>query len=116
VETSYLPSELVPGLVAADLIGNQSLYALLRNRYGLTFGKSDFHVSVAPSPEAEANLLELPPDAAALLMRSVVYDVNDKPVESLISWNHPDRVAFESLQADGNALESVYTDWTRVGD
>lgn len=116
VETSYLPSDLVPGLVAADLIGNQSLYALLRNRYGLTFGKSDFHVSVAPLPEAEANLLELPPDAAALLMRSVVYDVNDRPVESLISWNHPDRVAFESLQADGTALESVYTDWTRVGD
>ncbi|RLQ86995.1 GntR family transcriptional regulator [Notoacmeibacter ruber] len=114
VETSYLPSEMVPGLVAADLINAPSLYALLRDRYGMTFGKSDFHVSVAPAPETEADLLELPVSEACLLMRSVVYDVSDRPVEILISWNHPDRVAFESLQADGNSLESVYTDWTTV--
>lgn len=113
VETSYLPSDMVPGLVAADLMNAPSLYGLLRERYGLTFGKSDFHVSVANVPEGEAGLLDLPSSEPCLLMRSVVYDVNERPVESLVSWNHPDRVAFESLQADGNALESVYTDWAR---
>lgn len=113
VETSYLPSSLVPGLIAADLIDTPSLYALLRDRFGLTFEKSDFHISVAPVPEVEAILLELPPDEAGLMMRSVVYDVNDRPVESLISWNHPDRVAFESLN-DGNSIERIYTDWTRA--
>lgn len=114
VESSHLPSDMVPGLVAADLTDAPSLYALLRERYGLTFDKSDFHVSVAALPEVEAGLLELPPDDACLLMRSVVYDVSGRPVESLISWNHPDRVAFESLQADGNSLGSVYTDWSRA--
>lgn len=114
VETSYLPSHMVPGLVAADLMDAPSLYGLLRQRYGLTFAKSDFHVSAAPVPDTEALPLDLPPGQVCLLMRSMVYDVNDRPVESLISWNHPDRVAFESLQADGNFLESVYTDWARA--
>ena len=93
--------------------GRYASDGLLRERYGLTFGKSDFHVSVANVPEGEAGLLDLPSSEPCLLMRSVVYDVNERPVESLVSWNHPDRVAFESLQADGNALESVYTDWAR---
>ena len=69
VETSYVPSSLVPGLIAADLIDTPSLYTLLRDRFGLTFEKSDFHISVAPIPEVEASLLELPPDEAGLLMR-----------------------------------------------
>jgi len=111
-ELSYLPSELVPGLVAADLMEAPSLYALLRRKYGLTFDKSDFHVSVAPVPQAEAELLGMSPDEACLLLRSVVYGKDDRPVEFLISWNRPDKVAFESLQTDGNTLESGYTDWS----
>jgi len=114
VELSYLPSNLVPGLVAADLMDAPSLYSLLRSKYGLTFGNSDFHVSVAPAPLEEANLLDFPADEPCLLLRSVVYDVSDQPVESLISWNHPNRVAFESLQNDSNMLENIYTDWSRA--
>ncbi|SMY09843.1 GntR family transcriptional regulator [Flavimaricola marinus] len=113
VEISYLPLESVPGLVAADLMDAPSLYALLRDRYGMTFAKSDFQVTVGAAPEAEATLLGIAVDAPTLLMRSLVYDVTDRPVEYLISWNHPDRVAFESYRYDGNPITSVYTDWTR---
>lgn len=112
VEISYLPSRSVPGLVAADLMGTPSLYALLRDRFGLTFAKSDFQVSVATTPETEAGLLGIEVEAPALLMRSLVYDVADRPVEYLISWNHPERVSFESYRYDGSPLTSVYTDWT----
>lgn len=111
VETSYLPQHRVPGLVAADVFAAPSLYALLRERYGMTFATSDFHVSVAAAPEAEAGLLGLAPGVGALAMRSTVYDRDGKPAEFLISWNHPDRVAFESLRDDTGPVKSVFTDW-----
>lgn len=111
VETSYLPQQRVAGLVAADVFAAPSLYALLRERFGLTFATSDFHVSVAPAPDAEADLLGLAPGSGALAMRSTVYDRDGRAAEFLISWNHPDRVAFESLRDDNGPLKRVYTDW-----
>lgn len=111
VETSYLPQHRVPGLVAADVFAAPSLYALLRERFGMTFATSDFHVSVAAAPEIEADLLGLAPGVGALAMRSTVYDRDGQPAEFLISWNHPDRVAFESLRDDTGPVKSVFTDW-----
>ena len=111
VETSYLPQYRVPGLVAADVFAAPSLYALLRERFGMTFATSDFHVSVASAPDTEAELLGLSPGIGALVMRSTVYDRDGQPAEFLISWNHPDRVAFESLRDDTGPVKSVYTDW-----
>lgn len=116
VETSYLPQHRVPGLVAADVFDAPSLYALLRDRFGLTFAQSDFHVSVAAPPPAEADLLGLPPTTGALSMRSTIYDREGVPSEYLVSWNHPDRVAFESLRDDEGMLKSVYTDWASLGE
>lgn len=58
VETSlHLPHHRVPGLVAADVFAAPSLYALLRERFGMTFATSDFHVSVDIAPDTEADLL-----------------------------------------------------------
>ena len=111
VETCYFPQDRVPGLVAADVFAAASLYALLRERFGMTFATSDFHVSVASAPDTEAELLGLAPGAGALVMRSTVYDRDGRPAEFLISWNHPDRVAFESLRDDTGPVKSVYTDW-----
>jgi GntR family transcriptional regulator len=112
VETSYLPQHRVPGLVAADVFAAPSLYALLRERFGMTFATSDFHVSVSAAPDVEAGLLGLPPGAGVLAMRSTIYDRDGRPAEFLISWNHPDRVAFESLRDDTGPLKSVFTDWS----
>ena len=111
VETSYLPQHRVPGLVAADVFAAPSLYALLRERFGMTFATSDFHVSVATAPDTEAELLGLAPGCGALAMRSTVYDRDGRSAEFLISWNHPDRVAFESLRDDSGPVKSVFTDW-----
>jgi len=112
VETSYLPQHRVPGLVAADVFAAPSLYALLRERFGMTFATSDFHVSVSAAPDVEAGLLGLPPGTGVLAMRSTIYDRDGRPAEFLISWNHPDRVAFESLRDDTGPLKSVFTDWS----
>ncbi len=115
VETSCLPQARVAGLVAADVAEAPSLYALLRARFGLTFAASDFQIAVAPPPGAEAALLGLAPGAGALTLRSTVYDREGRPVEYVVSWNHPDRVAFESLREEGGPPKRIHTDWASAG-
>jgi GntR family transcriptional regulator len=94
VETSYLPAERVPGLAAADLLENASLYGLLRERFGIQVGGRQGVISVAPIGAQDAALLGLEPDTAALLYRSIVSDRQGKPIEHMISVNHPQRVMF----------------------
>jgi GntR family transcriptional regulator len=77
----------------------------------MTFATSDFHVSVAIAPDTEAELLGPIPGIGALAMRSTVHDRHGQPAEFLISWNHPDRVAFESLRDDTGPVKSVCTGW-----
>ncbi len=43
-----------------DVFAAPSLYALLRERFGMTFATSDFHVSVAAAPETRQTFLALP--------------------------------------------------------
>lgn len=96
VETSYLPAARVPGLVAADLMGDASLYSLLKTRYGITIIGGEGLVSVSPTTAQEAELLGLKPESLALIYRTVAQDQADKPIEYLTSVNHPQRVVFRS--------------------
>lgn len=59
IETSHLPHALCPGLLESDLEG-QSLYGVLRERYGLELASARQTIEAsAPTPE-ERQLLELP--------------------------------------------------------
>ena len=93
LESSYLPQALVPGLAAADLVDG-SLYEVLRDRYGIVLGRSEDTISLSRATPDEAELLELEADAPILLLRSVVSEASGRPIEYLVSVNHPDRVAF----------------------
>jgi GntR family transcriptional regulator len=99
VETSYLPAARVPGLAADDLIGNASLYALLRNRYGIRTARRRGEISVAAADPEDAELLGLPYRASVLLYRSTISDSGGVPIEYMISINHPDHVVFTTEQA-----------------
>lgn len=96
VETSYLPAARVPGLVAGDLLGNASLYGLLRARYRIKVGAAESVLSVAPTTAYEAELLGLAADAPAMVHRAVVLDQQGRPIEYVTSVNHPQRVVFIS--------------------
>ena len=96
IETSYLPSALVPGLAAADLIDSSSLYELLRARYDIVIAKSEQALSISRATEDEAELLEIEVDSPVLFLRGVVTDADGLRVEYLKSVNHPDRVAFRT--------------------
>lgn len=99
VETSHLPAALVPGLAAEDLVAGQSLYALLRDRYHVTPATSERTISASPPGEPYCRLLGLHPDAAALMMRLVVFDAGGRPIEYLRSVNHPQLVVFRTAKA-----------------
>jgi GntR family transcriptional regulator len=96
VETSYLPAALVPGLCAADLTENASLYAVLEQRYGLRPTARRSEIGASPLDDADAELLGLPPRTNALVQRSVVLDQKGRAVEHVISVNHPERVVFST--------------------
>jgi GntR family transcriptional regulator len=103
LETSYIPADLVPGLAAEDLMAGQSLYALLRERYGIGAVIGERQISVATGSETEARHLNLPPSAACLLLRLVVYNDKGRPIEYLRSVNHPKLVMFKTAPAEMTA-------------
>ncbi|UBV45061.1 GntR family transcriptional regulator (plasmid) [Deinococcus taeanensis] len=94
LETSYLPHARVPGLAAEDLMGNQSLYRVLRERYGIEAGVGESVISVAPATVAEGRALNLGADQSVLLYRTLVRDPAGVPFEYLKSANHPQFVVF----------------------
>jgi GntR family transcriptional regulator len=100
VETSLLPAHRVPGLAASDLSGDQSLYALLGERYDIELGTGDSLVSVAPATALEARFLDLQAGSPILLFRSLVFDKRGEPIEYLTSVNHPQLVAFRAMHSE----------------
>jgi len=99
IETSHLPTERVPDLAAEDLTAGQSLYALLRNRYGITTVGAERIIGVATCTDMEVRLLDLPLNSPCLLLRLVVVDQDRQPIEYMTSVNHPQLVVFKTDDA-----------------
>jgi GntR family transcriptional regulator len=100
IETSHLPAERVPGLAAEDLMAGQSLYGLLRERYGIEATTAERLIGIASLTEAEARLLHLQAGGPALLLRIVASDAKGKPIEHMASVNHPQLVVFQTPKAE----------------
>lgn len=96
IETSWLPAGRFPDLVAEDLVAGQSLYALLRSRYGVEAKPTEREISAGPAAELEARLLGLEPGSPTLVMRLVARDAEGRPVEYMKSVNHPAHVVFRA--------------------
>ena len=99
IETSHLPAERVPGLAAEDLMAGQSLYGLLRDRYGITTRGAERLIGIGASTEMEAKLLHLKPGTSILLLRLLVLDDAGRPIEYMASVNHPQLVVFKTANA-----------------
>jgi len=97
VETSYIPRELVPDLSADDLKqSSASLYSIMLTRYQIQLSKNNETLKLSYATAEEASLLSMQEGEPVLLLRSVVMDENDYPVEYLKSVNHPGLVMFSS--------------------
>ncbi len=93
--TTYLPEGVAPGLVGEDLT-NQSLYALLEQRYDvhLTHGRRGVEAAVAGGPLAAD--LGIEPGDPVLVLRSTSY-AGERPVEMFVAYHRGDRSRFEVI-------------------
>lgn len=95
VETSHIPEVLVPGLAAADLMYDQSLYAVLKEKYGITGTvNSDRIISVEAANGVECSTLGMEKEELALCLRLWVRDQTGRIIEYVRSVNNPHIVAF----------------------
>ncbi|HET7011693.1 MAG TPA: GntR family transcriptional regulator [Anaerolineales bacterium] len=78
--TSFLPYELCPDLISADL-RHQSLYAFLQGRYGLTVSSGKRTIEAALAGEQDAALLRIAPGSPVLRLESVSYLADGRPME-----------------------------------
>jgi GntR family transcriptional regulator len=96
--TTHLPADLAPGLLDEDL-RDQSLYALLEQRYGvvLTHGRRGVEAAVASDELADA--LAVAPGDPLLVLRSTSYgsssDAGSRPIEVFVAYHRGDRSRFE---------------------
>ncbi len=90
IQTSYLPERLVPGL--ADVTEPiASLYAFLRDRYGIVpADATDTYVPILLDRETAA-LLGVRPAAPAFLVERLARDRQGRPTELVISYLRGDR-------------------------
>lgn len=102
IETSYLPAQRFPDLMAEHLVGGQSLYGFLAERYDIHPVSADREISVGTPTDVEFRLLSLDKGDSTLVLRLVARDETGRPFEYMKSANHPHHVVFRT-----SAPESV---------
>ncbi|MGC8826398.1 MAG: GntR family transcriptional regulator [Anaerolineae bacterium] len=80
IHTCYLPHRLCPGILEHDL-GRQSLFGLLRDKYGLHIAYAQEQVCACLADEREARLLRLTPPAAVLRAQRLTFLDSGEVVE-----------------------------------
>jgi GntR family transcriptional regulator len=92
---TYLPATLVPQLDQRDLSGAASLYKVLRHDFGLPIVSSRRRVEAAVASTREARLLNIERGAPLLVLHSISYTVDHRPLEYFVALHRGDRSAFE---------------------
>lgn len=95
VTVTYLPAALVPDLVRRDFGGGTSLYAVLRDVYGLVARSATRRVEAAVTDAREAHLLRMRVGEPLLVLRSISYTAAGRPLEYFVARHRGDRSAFE---------------------
>jgi GntR family transcriptional regulator len=93
LETSYIPSKLIPGIKLKD-IENGSLYDLLEKKYGITVSKAIEVFEPVLAREEESNYLEVEIGSPSLLLDRTAFDLKGSPVEFCRSIVRGDRCRF----------------------
>jgi len=91
---TYIPSHTCPGLERYDL-ADQSLYAHLREVYGLWVHGGTRTVEAVAAEGEVAEQLEVAPGTPLLLLRSAGLSEDGEPLEWFDAWHRADRTRFE---------------------
>ena len=94
LETTYLPAHLCPGLEIADL-ATESLYALLRQRYGLQLHQTRQTLEATVANHYESEIFGIQPGMAMILLEGITYQQDQQPAEYFKAIYRGDRFKFE---------------------
>lgn len=94
LDTTYLPYAICPQVLDADF-SNQSLYAFLENEVGLNIARGHRTLEAILASEYEANLLKIKPGDPLILLDSVVYLEDGRPIEYFQAAHRGGRARFE---------------------
>jgi GntR family transcriptional regulator len=92
--TSYLPYALVPTLARVDL-SNRSLYEYLEQECNLFIARGRRFIEAVLATEAEATQLQIERGAALIMLDSVSYLDDGRPIEYFHALHRGDRSRFE---------------------
>lgn len=94
LEENYMPERLLPGLLGEDLTAG--LYALMRERYGLSPARSRQELEPSLLDPGAAAALGASPEAPALRVTRVAWDARGRPIEFARDLHRGDRLLFVS--------------------
>ncbi|MBG6238658.1 GntR family transcriptional regulator [Mycetocola sp. CAN_C7] len=112
--TTYLPHQIGLLVLDADL-RDQSLYALLAT-HGIRAVRGVRSAEATSATEEQGALLGVGSGQALLVLRSVGYDENDRPMEYFVAYHRGDRSRFEfHLNASADDPSTASLRHTRLG-
>jgi GntR family transcriptional regulator len=94
ISTTYVPFALCPDLASEDLT-ECSLYALLRDRYGLAIARGERRLEATAADAPQARLLDVALGSPLLLLDSVAYAADGRPFEHSVALQRGDRTTVE---------------------
>jgi len=94
ISTTFLPYRSFPGLENEDLTA-VSLYAVLREKYGIRLGHGTRLVEAEPCSDEEAELLHIAPATPLLVVSGIMYDTEGRPVDCGFARHRGDRSQIE---------------------
>lgn len=95
IETAYLPVRYFADLEQENLAG-RSLYQLMKEKYGILPTRAIQQITAAACPQAEADLLHIPPKSPALHIYRTTFDQSDRIVEIVESYYRGDNYVFHA--------------------
>jgi len=94
VVTTYIPYELCPSLATIDLT-DRSLYEYMEKEAGIVLARGRRYIEAVSSNETEAQLLGIQRGAPLLMLDSISFSEDGRPVEYYHALHRGDRSRFE---------------------
>jgi GntR family transcriptional regulator len=102
IQRLWLPERRCRGLLDEDL-ERASLFALLRERFGISLARAESAISARVASDEERRLLELDEGAPVLTVDQRTLDADGEPVEISLSAHHPERFPVSLVQDAASA-------------
>jgi len=92
--TSYIPLVLAPNLPQVDLT-NRSLYEFLEKEYNIFIARGRRYIEAVSANEKEAKLLKVERGAPLMMLNSISFLEDGRPIEYYHALHRGDRTRFE---------------------